>query len=68
MLSKADSIQGSFDQREGSVLSFIKDHWLAYLIAAALAVALGLGAAYVVGVIGSTPDNAHTAEQAEQTA
>lgn len=39
------------------MIEFIKRHWLAYVIGAALAVALGLGAAYVVGVIGSTPDD-----------
>ena len=39
------------------MFSFIKKHWLVYIIGAALAVALGFGAAYVVGVIGSTPDD-----------
>ena len=37
------------------MLRYIKEHWLIYLIGVAVAVALGLSASYVVGVIGSTP-------------
>ena len=37
------------------MLRYIKEHWLIYLICVAVAVALGLSASYVVGVIGSTP-------------
>lgn len=40
------------------MFSFIKKHWLAYIIGVALAVAVGLGAAYVVGLVGTTPDDA----------
>lgn len=39
------------------MLAFLRRHWLIYLIGAAVAVALGLGASYVVGVIGSTPES-----------
>ena len=35
---------------------------VAYVIGIALAVALGLGAAYVVGVIGSTPEEEQQAQ------
>lgn len=41
------------------MLSYLRRHWLLYLILTALAIALGLGASYVVGVIGSTPDSVH---------
>lgn len=37
------------------MISFIKRHWPVYLILFLLAIALGFGAAYVVGVKGSTP-------------
>lgn len=37
--------------------SFIRRHWLAYLIGAIIAVAVGGLAAYVVGVKASTPDD-----------
>ena len=37
------------------MISFIKRHWPVYLILFLLAVALGFGAAYIVGVKGSTP-------------
>ncbi len=36
---------------------FIKEHWLPYLIGAALAIILGFSAAFFVGVVGSTPDD-----------
>ena len=32
------------------MLSFIKKHWIAYLVGATLAVALGFGASYLLGV------------------
>lgn len=35
--------------------SFIREHWIAYLIGAAIAVVLGLGGAYVLGIKWSTP-------------
>lgn len=37
------------------MFSFIKRHWPVYLILFLLAIALGFGAAYIVGVKGSTP-------------
>lgn len=37
------------------MLSFIKKHWIAYLVGATLAVALGFGASYLLGVKWSTP-------------
>ena len=41
----------------GTVFRYIREHWLVYLIGLVVAVALGLGAAYVVGVVGSTPSS-----------
>lgn len=38
------------------MFSFIKRHWIAYLIGAIVAIALGLGLSYFVGVAGSTPE------------
>ena len=40
------------------MFSYIKRHWPVYLILALIAIALGFGAAYVVGVKGSTPESA----------
>lgn len=37
------------------MFSFIRRHWVAYLVAAAVALALGFGMAYFVGVKGSLP-------------
>lgn len=37
------------------MFTFFREHWVAYLIGAVLALALGFGAAYAVGVVGSTP-------------
>lgn len=46
---------------------YIKQHWVRYLILALVAVALGLGAAYFVGVKGSTPESTMAEEvQGEQ--
>ena len=44
------------------MFTFIKRHWVAYLVGALIALALGFGVAYAVGVIGSTPE----ATEAEQ--
>lgn len=38
------------------MFSYIKRHWPIYLILTLIAIALGFGAAYVVGVKGSTPE------------
>ena len=50
------------------MFSYIKEHWLIYLIGAAIAVALGFSASYMVGVMGSTPvavrEERHESEQA----
>ncbi len=40
------------------MFKFIKEHWIAYLIGAVIAIAIGFGASYFVGVIGSTPEGA----------
>lgn len=45
--------------------SFIREHWLVYLVGAALAVVLGLGASYVLGVKWSTPEDVR-AQRIEQ--
>lgn len=42
------------------MLSFIRRHWVAYLIVAAVAIVLGFGVAYFVGVKGSTPEKVRT--------
>lgn len=47
------------------MFSFIKRHWPVYLILTLIAVALGFGAAYIVGVKGSTPASAIN-EEVEQ--
>ena len=39
------------------MFSYIKRHWPVYLILALIAIALGFGAAYIVGVKGSTPES-----------
>lgn len=39
------------------MFSYIKRHWPIYLILVLIAIALGFGAAYVVGVKGSTPES-----------
>lgn len=44
------------------MFSFIKRHWIAYLIGVLAAILIGLGASYYVGVVGSTP----AAERAER--
>lgn len=47
------------------MFSYIKRHWPIYLILTLIAVALGFGAAYVVGVKGSTPETTMN-EEVEQ--
>lgn len=47
------------------MFSFIKRHWPVYLILTLIAVALGFGSAYIVGVKGSTPASA-ISEEVEQ--
>ena len=42
---------------KNGVFSYIKEHWVAYLIGAAVAVVLGFGLAYFLGVKWSTPDD-----------
>lgn len=37
------------------MLDFIRRHWIAYVVALIVAIALGAGAAYYVGVKASTP-------------
>ena len=50
------------------MFSYIKRHWPIYLILTLIAVALGFGAAYIVGVKGSTPESTISAEvQKEQS-
>lgn len=39
------------------MFSYIKRHWPVYLILADTAIVLGFGAAYIVGVKGSTPES-----------
>ena len=47
------------------MFSYIKRHWPIYLILTLIAIALGFGAAYIVGVKGSTPASA-ISEEVEQ--
>ena len=49
-----------------SLLEFIKRHWVVYLIAAVIAVVCGLGASYVVGQIGSTPESLRAARTPDE--
>lgn len=44
------------------MFSYIKRHWPVYLILVLIAIALGFGAAYIVGVKGSTPESAISEE------
>ncbi len=44
------------------MFSFIRRHWVVYLIGLVLAIALGLGAAVLVGIKGSTPASTHAEE------
>ena len=47
------------------MFSYIKRHWPIYLILTLIAIALGFGAAYIVGVKGSTPETTMN-EEVEQ--
>lgn len=50
------------------MFSYIRRHWPVYLILTLIAVALGFGAAYIVGVKGSTPESTISEEvQQEQS-
>lgn len=50
------------------MLSFIKQHWVAYVIGAAVALALGFGVSYVLGIKWSTPPEVRAQRiEAEQT-
>ena len=40
------------------MFSYIKRHWPVYVILTLIAIALGFGAAYIVGAKGSTPASA----------
>ena len=42
------------------MFAFIRKHWVAYLIGAAVAVVLGFGVSYVLGVKWSTPEETLT--------
>lgn len=51
------------------MLSFIRRHWVAYAVGAALALFLGFGAAWFVGVKCSTPEDIRAERiKAEQAA
>ena len=51
------------------MLSFIRRHWVAYAVGAALALLLGFGAAWFVGVKCSTPEDVRAERiKAEQAA
>ena len=43
------------------MFSYIKRHWPVYVILTLIAIALGFGAAYIVGAKGSTPASAISA-------
>lgn len=47
------------------MFSYIKRHWPVYVILTLIAIALGFGAAYIVGAKGSTPASA-ISEEVEQ--
>lgn len=47
------------------MISYIKRHWPVYVILTLIAIALGFGAAYIVGAKGSTPASA-ISEEVEQ--
>lgn len=44
------------------MFSYIKRHWPVYVILTLIAIALGFGAAYIVGAKGSTPASAISEE------
>ena len=51
-----------------SVFSFIKRNWIAYLIGAVVAILLGLGVSYFLGVKWSTPEEVRSERLAEEQA
>lgn len=51
-----------------NVFSFIKRHWIAYLIGAVIAVLLGLGVSYFLGVKWSTPEEVRAERLADKQA
>lgn len=48
------------------IIEFIKHHWIAYLIGAILAIALGLGVSLFILRVGSTPEQLHAEEVASE--
>lgn len=48
------------------MFAFIQKHWVAYLVGAAVAVALGFGASYVLGIKWSTPPEVRAERLEEQ--
>lgn len=50
----------------GEIIEFIKRHWIAYLIGAVLAIALGLGTSLLILRVGSTPAELHDKEVAAE--
>lgn len=49
------------------MFSFIKKHWVFYLVGAIVAVALGFALALFVGAKGSTPENLHADEVVQES-
>lgn len=49
------------------MFSFIKKHWVFYLVGAIVAVALGFALALFVGAKGSTPENHHADEVVQES-
>ena len=50
------------------MFSYIKRHWPVYVILTLIAIALGFGAAYIVGAKGSTPASAISEEVSKNRA
>ncbi len=48
------------------MFKFIRQHWIAYLIGAVVAIALGLGASYLVYIKGSTPASIREEQVADE--
>ncbi|MDM8246785.1 hypothetical protein QUW40_09270 [Collinsella tanakaei] len=49
------------------MFSFIRRHWIVYVVGAVIAVGLGLWLAFFVGEKGSTPEREHAAEVQVET-
>lgn len=45
------------------MFAFIRKHWIAYLVGAGIAVALGFGVSYVLGIKWSTPEDVRAERQ-----